>query len=155
MYNGRHTQPEASRGLAIVEFVIVLPICLMLMIGTAEFGRAFLQYNTLTKSVRQGARFVASQALSGSTGTISISGGLATQTQNFVVYGNINGTGSPLLPSLSSGDVSVTDAGGGNVTVSAVYSYNPIFAFIPRFSFGGSINTTGYSLQAAVTMRAL
>ena len=44
----RHTH----RGIAMVEFVIVLPICLILLMATAEFGRAFMQYNTLTKAVR-------------------------------------------------------------------------------------------------------
>jgi Flp pilus assembly protein TadG len=132
-----------------------LPICLMLIIATAEFGRAFLQYNTLTKAVRDGSRYLAGRALFGSTGTVTISPGLQTQTQNLVVYGNTFGAGVPLLPGLTSADVTVVNAGGGNVSVTASYPYNPIFGFVPRFSFGGSVNVSGVNLQSSVTMRAL
>lgn len=142
-------------GLAIVEFVLVLPICLMLVIATAEFGRAFLQYNALTLAVRDGVRHLAGRALLGSTGTVSISGGLQQETQNLVVYGNIWGAGSPVLPGLAPADVTVANAGGGNVSVTAAYPYNPIFAFIPRFTFGSSVGVTGITLQSGVTMRAL
>jgi Flp pilus assembly protein TadG len=139
----------------MVEFIIVLPICLILLMATAEFGRAFMQYNTLTKAVRDGARFLASNSLQGSTGTVSISGQAQAATQNLVVYGNATGAGSPVLPGLTTADVTVANAGGGNVSVSAVYPYGSIFAFVPGFFYGGDVDTTTYSLQTAVTMRAL
>jgi len=146
---------DRCRGLAIVEFVIVLPLCLMIVIATAEFGRAFLQYNMLTMAVRDGVRHLAGRALFGTTGTVSISGGLQQETQNVVAYGNVWGAGSPVLPGLTAADVTVANAGGGNVSVTATYPYNPIFGFVPRFSFGGAINVGGFTLQSGVTMRAL
>jgi len=139
----------------MVEFVIVLPICLLLMMATAEFGRAFMHYNTLTKSIRFAVRYVASNALPGQTGVVSISGAVQTETQNLVVYGNTLGTGSVLLPGLTTAAVTVTDVGGGNVSISVTYPYAPIFALIPGFLYGGDISTAGIDLQAAVTMRAL
>ncbi len=152
---GRVGARRRCRGLAIVEYTIVVPICLMLVVATAEFGRAFWQYNTLTKAVRDGARHAAGHALQGSTGTVSISGSLSTETRNLVVYGRTIAAGSPLLPGLTTGQVSVTDAGAGTVAVTATYPYSPIFAFVPRFSFGSNVNTSSYTLQVAVTMRAL
>ncbi len=149
------TMRDRCRGLAIVEFVIVVPLCLMVVMATAEFGRAFLQYNTLTKAVRDGVRHLASRALFGTTGLVVISGGLQQETQNVVVYGNIWGAGSPMLPGLTTADITVADAGGGNVSVTATYPYNPIFGFVPRFSFGGAVNVSGVTLQSGVTMRAL
>jgi Flp pilus assembly protein TadG len=146
---------ERQRGLAIVEFTIVVGILLMLILATAEFGRAFLQYNTLTKSVHDGARHVAGRALFGSTGTVSISPGLETETRNLVVYGNTFGAGSPILPGLSTANVTVVNAGGGNISVSAAYAYAAFFAFIPGFFYGPNTNTSGYTLQTQVTMRAL
>lgn len=149
------SQRDRCRGLAIVEFVIVLPLCLLLVMATAEFGRAFLQYNALTLAVRDGARHLAGRAAFGSTGTVSISGGLQQETQNLVVYGNIWGAGTPVLPGLMPADVTVADAGSGNVSVTAAYLYDPIFSFIPRFTVGGAINVNGITLQSGVTMRAL
>ncbi len=144
-----------SKGVAIVEFIIVMPICLILIMATAEFGRAFMQYNTLTKSVRDGIRYVAANALVGSTGVVSINGTVQAQAQNLVVYGNTAGTGSAILPGLTTGAVTVAGAGGGNVSLSVTYPYGSIFVFVPGFFYGGNTATNGYSMQAAITMRAL
>ncbi|MEJ2115423.1 MAG: pilus assembly protein, partial [Gammaproteobacteria bacterium] len=70
-------------GLAAVEFVVILPILLLLMLASAELGRAFYQYNTLTKTVRDGARYLADNSLIGTTGLIDITGE-ASNTQNLV-----------------------------------------------------------------------
>lgn len=142
-----------QRGITIIEFLIVLPILMMLIMATAEFGRAFVQYNALTKTLRDGARFVASRGLFGTTGVVVINPTLQAQTRNLVVYGNIAGNGSPLLPSFAPAHVSVSPGAPGTIVVSAVYPYTPIFASLPLFQFG--TETTFYSLQAAVRMRAL
>ncbi len=144
-----------SNGVAIIEFIIVLPICLILIMATAEFGRAFMQYNTLTKSIRDGVRYVAANALVGSTGVVSINGTVQVRAQNLVVYGNTAGTGSAILPGLTTGAVTVAGAGGGNVSLSVTYPYGSIFVFVPGYFYGGNTATNGYSLQAAITMRAL
>jgi len=145
----RHNQA----GITIIEFLIVLPILMMLIMATAEFGRAFVQYNALTKTLRDGARYVGSRALNGTTGVVVINSSLQSQTRNLVVYGNIAGSGTPLLPGLVPGNVSVTGGAPGAVVVAATYAYTPIFASLPLFQFGSV--TTPFSLQAAVTMRAL
>jgi Flp pilus assembly protein TadG len=148
--------PSRCRGLAIVEFAIVVPICLMMLMATGEFGRAFMQYNTLEKCVRDGARYVAGKASPGTSGVVNITATVDLQTRNLVVYGNRIGSGAPLLPGLTVSQVTVTDLGGsGSVRVSASYPYTPIFAFIPAFIYGGSVGTSGYVFQAAITVRAL
>ena len=151
----RKNSDAGSKGLAIVEFVVVLPICLMLLLVVGEFGRAFMQYNVLTKSARDAIRYVAANASPGQTGTISITGTVQTETQNLVVYGNTGGTGSAVLPGLTAGAVTVANAGGGNVSVSVSYPYAPMFTLIPGFSYGSDTSTSGFNLQTAVTMRAL
>jgi Flp pilus assembly protein TadG len=139
----------------MVEFAFAVPILLILLIGVAEFGRAFWQYNTLTKSVEDGARYVAGRALLGSTGVVSISGALQTEGRNLVVYGNTLGTGGAILPGLNPSQVVVANAGLGNIRVSASYPYTPIFGLVPGFFYGPGANAAGRTLQAAVTMRAL
>ena len=139
----------------MIEFLIVLPICMMLVMATAEFGRAFMQYNALTKGLRDGARHVASNALVGTTGVINISGATQAEAQNLVVYGNTSGSGAPILPGLTTGAIAVANAGAGNIRISATYPYGSIFAFVPGFFYSGNTTTNGYNLQAAITMRAL
>jgi Flp pilus assembly protein TadG len=52
--------PEASeRGAAAVEFAIVLPVLLALLLGIMEFGRAFNTQMSLTNAAREGVRVMA------------------------------------------------------------------------------------------------
>ncbi|MEX1171410.1 MAG: TadE/TadG family type IV pilus assembly protein [Chloroflexota bacterium] len=44
------------RGQALVEFALVLPIALILMLGVFDIGRAIFLYNGLTNAAREGAR---------------------------------------------------------------------------------------------------
>jgi Flp pilus assembly protein TadG len=146
---------KGQSGVAMVEFAVVLPLMLLLILGVAEFGRAFMQYNVLTKSVRDGARHLAQYALFGSSGTVNIDSQLVFETQNLVVYGNSAGAGSPLLDDFSAGQVAVGDAGGGDVRVDASYPYQPMFGpALTTFGFGPSIPTT-FTMQASVTMKAI
>ena len=52
----RHGRSQQQRGIALVEFVIVLPILLIILIMVAEIGRALYQYNTLYKAVGHATR---------------------------------------------------------------------------------------------------
>ena len=54
-----------SRGMAAVEFVITVPLLLLVMLVVVELGRAFVQYDTLSYSVRNSARFVTENAIDG------------------------------------------------------------------------------------------
>lgn len=45
-----------SRGQAMVEFVIVLPLVLMLLFGIVQFGTVFNHVETITDAARVGAR---------------------------------------------------------------------------------------------------
>ncbi len=144
-----------QRGLAAVEFAIVLPLLLLLMLATGELGRAFFQFNTLTKAVRDGARYVSRNALDGSLGIVNLTAQVDTETKNLVVYGVAGGGGGPLLPGFTTAGVTVVDAGANNVTVSAVYAYTPVVgATLPTFGLG-SDPSLAFTMRATVTMRAL
>lgn len=52
-----HGHPVADeRGVALVEFALVIPVLLLLVVGTLDFGRAVNAYLTLNSAVREGAR---------------------------------------------------------------------------------------------------
>jgi Flp pilus assembly protein TadG len=148
---GRHT-----RGIATVEATIALPLLLLLMFATAEFGRAFVQYTTLANSVRNAARHVAGRALLGTTQTVFISPALLAEARNLAVYGNEAGSGSPRLPGFSTGQVTVSDAGENNVLITAVYPYQPVFGpRLPTPVVSGAPVSTAFNMRIDVTMRAL
>ena len=47
-----------QRGVAAVEFALVIVFLLILVAGIVEFGRAFWYYDALTKATRDGARML-------------------------------------------------------------------------------------------------
>jgi hypothetical protein len=146
---------KRQSGVAMVEFAIVLPLMLLLILGVAELGRAFMQYNILTKAVRDGARHLAQYAPFGSSGTVNINAQLVLETQNLVVYGDSAGVGIALLEGFSPGQVTALDAGSENVRVDASYSYQPLYGpALTTFGFGSSI-PVNFTMQASVTMKAI
>lgn len=148
-------RPSNMRGSASVELAIALPLLLLLMLAAADVGRMLSQYNTLTQAVRGACRYVAAHAGVGSTGIVSITPDLSAAAANLAATGTANGAGPPLLPGLSSANVTVADAGNGLVSVSVSYTYQPLLgAALPSFGLGGPVSL-GLPLEAAAIMRAL
>ncbi len=52
-------KPKHSRGAVLIEFTIIFPLLLLMVLGITELGRALYQKNTLTKAVEVGARYMA------------------------------------------------------------------------------------------------
>ncbi|WBY02603.1 pilus assembly protein [Ramlibacter tataouinensis] len=82
---------KSQCGVAIIEFALVVPVLVLLSMLAVEFGRAMYQYDALTKSVRDAARYL----------SIQLPGANIAEARNLVVYGNLAGSGSPLLPGLT------------------------------------------------------
>jgi Flp pilus assembly protein TadG len=154
----RHMLQKAfyrQSGIATVEFAIVLPVLVMLLLGVTELGRAMLRYNALTKAVQEGARYAAAYALLGSTGAVNVDPQLLTEVRNVVVFGNTAGAGGPVLDGLQTAQVDVVDLGGDQVRVDVSYPYEPLLGpVLPNLGPGSSI-ATSFVMQASVTMRAL
>lgn len=52
---------QAQRGVAVVEFAIVIIPLLLIVAGIIEFGRTFWYYDALAKSTRDAARYVSNE----------------------------------------------------------------------------------------------
>jgi Flp pilus assembly protein TadG len=140
----------------MVEFVVGAPILLLLLYGITELGRAFVQFSMLADAARNADRYLASNALLGSTGVVNLSGPLTAATQNLVVYGNVAGAGAPIVPGLAPGEVTIANDAFNNVSVSVAYPYQSLFGGrIPLFYTGGDINTGNLTLRAYTSIRAL
>ena len=51
-----------ERGAVAVEFALILPVLLMILMGTIEFGRVYSQFQVYNGAAREGARCAAVQA---------------------------------------------------------------------------------------------
>jgi len=98
--NGRHPTPwglpnPSIRGQSLVEFALVLPVLLLLLIGIAEFGRAWMTRNILTGASREAVRIAAVQGNTASArsransilGSAGISGASVSVLDDGVSYG--------------------------------------------------------------------
>jgi Flp pilus assembly protein TadG len=150
---------QKQQGLAVVEFAIILPLIVLIALAVTELGRGLYQYNTLTKAVRDGARYLSDVAI-GPLGTVDISPYI-TSTQNLVVYGDVDGGSTPVLRGLSTGDVSVntlavTLPGGGittnHIQVSANFTFVPLFPALSALGYSMVPSMTASTIQRALTL---
>src|SRR5258705_10979826 len=108
-----NTLARNEQGIQLIELAIVLPILLILFAATAEFGRYFYEYTTLAKAARIGTRYLV---------TAKVDCFEANQAKKLVVFGNTDGTGSPLIDRLTVDNVIVTP----NASVNDVCSGGPV-----------------------------
>jgi Flp pilus assembly protein TadG len=85
-----------ERGSTLVEFSIAATVFLTAMFGVIEFGRALWVHNALTDAARRGARYA-----------VLHSSADAAQVKNVVVYGDPAGGTKPVIPNLSTSNVTV------------------------------------------------
>lgn len=114
MRSVKENSKKFQTGADLVEFAIVVPILLLLVLGICEFGYAFYHLNILNKSVQDGARYFSGSHIARDNGTdasLSYPINVSTTTtwanrnlspinkvSNLVAYGNVAGTGAQLLP---------------------------------------------------------
>lgn len=87
-------------GVAAIELAITMPVLILLAFGITELGRAMYQYDTLAKSARAAARYLA----------VYNTGGDPEQTaaKNVAVCGAPSCVGlQPVLPGLTTANVTV------------------------------------------------
>jgi Flp pilus assembly protein TadG len=89
-----------ERGATMVEFAIALTVFLTAMFAVIEFGRALWVHNALADAARRGARYASLHSVDDAAGV-----------KNVVVYGDAAGGTQPLVPDLTTANVTVTYSG--------------------------------------------
>ncbi len=56
-YSSSQSKQNKSRGQSLVEFVLALPLLLLVMMGALDLGRVFFSTITITNAAREGARY--------------------------------------------------------------------------------------------------
>jgi Flp pilus assembly protein TadG len=103
---------RTRRGAAVVEFALVAPILLLLVVGTVEVGRAIMVKDTITVASREGARVAGNSAITSIPAVQSA-------VDNYLAGAGISGATTTVSPSSLSG---VADGQPVTVTVSVPYS---------------------------------
>lgn len=134
----------------MAELALVLPLFLILFATTAEFGRFFYEYSTLAKAARAGSRYLV---------TAGVSVDEDTRAKNIVVYGNPEGTGSPIINGLTTANVTITRKGDVLILPDTVKVEITGYKYQPIFDLGALMKNPSLSLNVevkpSVTMRYL
>jgi len=162
-------------GAALVEFAIVLPLLLLLLLGIVEFSYAFFHLNILNKSVQDGALYFSERARCTSADNCSpniaikadSSNPYYSNAQNLVMTGNTAvcddttdpSPNPPLLPHCAYyTSINITQEDANHIQVSATYRHDFItgnaFRNIANVMFGSAGFLNSYNLTASSVMRA-
>lgn len=110
-------------GAAAVEFALVLPVLILLIVGLIEFSLIFNTQISLTNAAREGARVMAIQNNPALARTAAINAAVSVN------------------PAVTGGNIAITPANcgaGGTVTVTINYDADLITGF-----FGNTLGLTG------------
>ena len=143
---------KASRGQALVEFAIVIPVLLLMMLALFDGGRAVIYYTELTNASRVGARV----AMVNQSGSSTCGGSEQTYKCAAAEIATATGITADSVPDavFTDGDGNVVDPATDAVcqvyssclaTVSASYSFSPITPIVSEL-IGPLV------LQASTTM---
>jgi Flp pilus assembly protein TadG len=115
-----------QRGASAVEFALIVPVLIVLVLGIAEFGHAFQVQGTLSAAAREGVR------------------AMALQNDQDAAMDAVQAAASSLDPAITDAQIDVTPEvcppGGGGTLVSLTIDYP--MPFLTGF-FGSSVALTG------------
>ena len=143
---------KALKGIVSIEFVLMMTaVFTPIVIGTLEVGRVFYQYNTITKAVRGGVRYI---SLYSTTNPSYVD--KQTEAKNLTVNGNTAGTGNALVPGLTSGMVTISTtsvASAGSIKLVTVTVTGYSLGYITTYFIGRSkaFNPISATMRQATT----
>jgi Flp pilus assembly protein TadG len=123
---------KQQQGVAAVEFALVAPLLLLVLLGLAQFGWLLGNYVMVVNAASSGARYFASQRgtstpYSSTQSQVSTSAALLN-TSNLSVAMSVNGVACSTDSSCAT---ELTSAGGtsavGTASVSVTYTFAPLF----------------------------
>jgi Flp pilus assembly protein TadG len=129
----------------LVEFALVLPMLLLVVLGIAEFGFIFQRYEVVTNAAREGARMA---VLPGYTNADVIA-----RVRVYVTQGRVPTTATN--PSIAITNVTIP-VGAGLPPINAkrvVVTYTHTYTFLPNIGAWFGATYTTVPLQAVAEMR--
>jgi hypothetical protein len=135
---------SGESGAELIEFALVLPLLLLVMLGIIDFGFLFQRYEVLTNAAREGARVAILPGYADSD--------VVARVNQYLTVGGLTGThDAPVIghpPPVAVGALCVAVT---SVTVTYPYSYSFVGGIAAYFGAGGLADRT--KLTATAEMR--
>jgi Flp pilus assembly protein TadG len=134
---------KCERGAELIEFALVFPTLLLVMLGIIDFGFLFQRYEVVTNAAREGARVA---ILPGYT-----DGDVQARVNQYIAASGLTGTANTTVGAPQS----LTVGGGQCITVRPVtVTYEHEFLFLgPIAGLMGGSGLTNKTLTATSSMR--
>ena len=136
---------RSEEGAQLVEFALVLPMLLLVMLGIAEFGFIFQRYEVVTNAAREGARMAVLPGYATSD--------VEARVRVYVTEGRVPTTSTN--PAIAVTDVTIP-VGGGRPSISArrvTVTYSHSYMFLPGIGSWFGATYTTVPLTAVAEMR--
>jgi Flp pilus assembly protein TadG len=131
------SERRSERGAAVVEFALVLPLLLMLVLGAIDWGWYFYLREVVTNAAREGARVGSVSAVGGAAASSAAQTAASTYLTNLGLRG---GSATATTPDL-----------GGSHTVRVIVAYTA--GSLTGFSLPGFESLVPSTINATVQMR--
>lgn len=145
MWPKRRNRDHSAResGQSLVEFALILPVLVLILMGVFDFGRAFFAYNAISNGAREGARYGVIHP------TRRDSDGLAPYDEENTI--EEKAAAQTFILDMDEIDIQVTfpsgtDQRGDPITVTVTYDFRAITPLI------GDIIGNPLTLQSSATM---
>lgn len=130
---------RSERGAELIEFALVVPMLLLIILGIADFGFMFQRYEVLTNAAREGARVAVLPGY--------VSADVKARVCAYLASGGVPATGcpNPSNPAISVTDTTVPMAVGPALQAKRVQvTYTHSYMFIGGVAglFSGTFRTT-------------
>ena len=133
--NAMKHRARSERGAELIEFALVFPLLLLLVLGMVDFGFLFQRYEVLTNAAREGAR-------------LAVLPGYSTADVTARVKGYVTGGGVPTTttnPAVAVADFTIPTTPGGPTLAGkrVTITYTNSYLFIGPIArmFGGRFTT--------------
>jgi Flp pilus assembly protein TadG len=140
-----NTPNRASRqeGAELIEFALVLPLLLLVVMGIFDFSFAFQRYQVLTNAAREGARIGVLPGYGDAD--------ITTRVQEYATASGLPDAGTLLSTTIDRGSAGPVGNTFGVVTVNASYPHPFTFLAPIAALFGGGFGAV--NLTGSATMR--
>jgi Flp pilus assembly protein TadG len=134
---------RSERGAELIEFALVFPTLLLVMLGICDFGFLFQRYEVVTNAAREGARVAILPGYG--------DGDVTTRVNQYITASGIPGTATTTV-----GAPQTIAVGGQCITVRPVtVAYNHQFIFLgPIIGLMGGSGFSNKTLTATSSMRS-
>jgi Flp pilus assembly protein TadG len=141
---------HCERGAELIEFALVLPMLLFVLLGIAEFGFMFQRYEVLTNAAREGARIAVLPGYQEAD--------VKSRVCSYMASGGLPATGcpNPTNPVVTLTSMTVPVSGGPALQarqVQVVYTHSYMFIGGVAGLLGGTFSTS-LPLTARAVMRS-